>query len=274
MPSSLGSGTFAELIDGALAMHDARGYARFVLRQLERWLPHDTALLFTTYASGYEAGRISDPCYYDANGWNAEALRSAHAGMVSQIYDRVHGREFGRVFRAAIETRSYLRSKGLASGLMYQEMIERHRLSACWSRSYSSPFGATSIVVGRASTSTRVQLELGGILDALTPVIHAGFVLTRAPTLSATKEERISTWASCAGISKREATITEYVLRGFTNRQIATALGTSALTVRNQVASIFRKANVASRTELSFTILAEPPSEFSHADIRSRPRSR
>ena len=44
--------------------------------------------------------------------------------------------------------------------------------------------------------------------------------------------------------------IFEYLQRGYSNRQIGLVLGTSPLTVRNQLARLFRKVGVASRAEL------------------------
>ena len=53
-----------------------------------------------------------------------------------------------------------------------------------------------------------------------------------------------------ATLSPREAEIFEYLQRGYSNRQIGLVLGTSPLTVRNQLARLFRKVGVASRAEL------------------------
>src|SRR5262249_16295461 len=53
-----------------------------------------------------------------------------------------------------------------------------------------------------------------------------------------------------AALSPREQEIFEYLQRGYSNRQIALVLGTSPLTVRNQLCRLFRKAGVASRAEL------------------------
>ena len=51
-------------------------------------------------------------------------------------------------------------------------------------------------------------------------------------------------------LSPREEEIFEYLQRGYSNRQIAMVLGTSPLTVRNQLGRLFRKVGVASRSEL------------------------
>jgi len=53
-----------------------------------------------------------------------------------------------------------------------------------------------------------------------------------------------------ARLSPREEEIFAYLQRGYSNRQIGLVLGTSPLTVRNQLGRLFRKVGVASRAEL------------------------
>jgi DNA-binding CsgD family transcriptional regulator len=53
-----------------------------------------------------------------------------------------------------------------------------------------------------------------------------------------------------AGLSKREREVAELLTLGYTNPEIAMALGSSIHTVRNQIASIFRKAGATTRAEL------------------------
>jgi DNA-binding CsgD family transcriptional regulator len=58
-------------------------------------------------------------------------------------------------------------------------------------------------------------------------------------------------------LTARERAIADYVTRGFTNREIALAFGTSANTVRNQMVSLFRKAEVTTRAELVGRLLQQ-----------------
>ena len=53
-----------------------------------------------------------------------------------------------------------------------------------------------------------------------------------------------------SGLSRAEFAVAERLLRGHSNARIARARKTSARTVANQVASIFRKLGVRSRREL------------------------
>lgn len=50
-------------------------------------------------------------------------------------------------------------------------------------------------------------------------------------------------------LSKRETDVLEYVSRGYTNKEIADALGLSAETVRGYLKTIYSKLHVRSRTE-------------------------
>ena len=59
-----------------------------------------------------------------------------------------------------------------------------------------------------------------------------------------------------ARLSRREREIAELVVLGYTNAEIAVALGTSAYTVRNQLSSVFRKAHVSTRAELAGLVAA------------------
>ena len=59
------------------------------------------------------------------------------------------------------------------------------------------------------------------------------------------------------GLTVAEQQIAGAVLRGMSNEQIASERGTSARTVANQIATIFRKLGVGSRGELASRVLKE-----------------
>jgi DNA-binding CsgD family transcriptional regulator len=52
-------------------------------------------------------------------------------------------------------------------------------------------------------------------------------------------------------LSPREGEITRLVGLGYTNKEIAMALGTSGNTVRNQLCRVFQKMGVTTRAELA-----------------------
>lgn len=83
----------------------------------------------------------------------------------------------------------------------------------------------------------------------LLPVIELGLVAHRS-LLDGGCDAR---WPQ---LSERENEVARHVGRGLTTRQIALLLGTSPLTVRNQISRIFDKLRVASRAELAASLAA------------------
>jgi DNA-binding CsgD family transcriptional regulator len=79
---------------------------------------------------------------------------------------------------------------------------------------------------------------------AFLPVVEVGLAALRS-TPSPVAE------GAMPELSRREAQIAGHVERGLTTSQIALILGTSPLTVRNQIGRIFDKTRVASRAELA-----------------------
>ena len=64
----------------------------------------------------------------------------------------------------------------------------------------------------------------------------------------------ITTDAVPGDLTPAEARVLSAILLGKSNREIATERGTSARTVANQVASLYRKLRVTSRTELALQL--------------------
>jgi DNA-binding CsgD family transcriptional regulator len=78
-------------------------------------------------------------------------------------------------------------------------------------------------------------------LRQLLPVVTLAEAARPSPSLSP---------SLAAQLSPREREVLGYLTLGFTNREIATACGTSPHTVRNQLVSLFKKAEVSTRAEL------------------------
>lgn len=51
-------------------------------------------------------------------------------------------------------------------------------------------------------------------------------------------------------LTRAEAQVVHHAVRGLTNKEIARTLGKSAITVRNQLACVYRKLGVNSRLRL------------------------
>jgi DNA-binding CsgD family transcriptional regulator len=76
-----------------------------------------------------------------------------------------------------------------------------------------------------------------------------------APTLKKTDA------IAASDLTAREQEVVRYLTLGFTNKEIALACGTSANTVKNQLAAAFKKANVSTRAELTAWALSPPENE-------------
>ena len=136
---------------------------------------------------------------------------------------------------------------GVRSTCYYREIVEpsggRHSL-LCKLELRGKSLGV--IMLGRGPTGFH-----GRDLDhmrALRPVLSlavASFA-SRAPS-----ERREDDWARQHGLTLRQREIGSYVCLGYTNREIATALGTSENTVRNQLAVLFQKVDASTRAELA-----------------------
>jgi DNA-binding CsgD family transcriptional regulator len=98
-------------------------------------------------------------------------------------------------------------------------------------------------IFGRSSRECISKRSISTILSLLP-------VFTLGDRLLSKRDQRVEQELPIAGLSPREREVTELLTLGYTNREIAMALGSSVHTVRNQVASVFRKAGASTRAEL------------------------
>jgi DNA-binding NarL/FixJ family response regulator len=115
------------------------------------------------------------------------------------------------------------------------------------------------LFLARAGRRSRIYTpEDAQVLANAAPVLTLGMALHEPPaTVVATDTAPRLRRGVRASLTARERSVIEYVVLGLTNRQIALALGSSPLTVRNQLGSIFKKLSVGSRTELASVALSE-----------------
>jgi DNA-binding CsgD family transcriptional regulator len=99
------------------------------------------------------------------------------------------------------------------------------------------------IMIGRAERSPFRDRDLDRV-RALRPVLTLALASFARPTVS-----------DGLALTPREREIGNYLLLGYTNREIALGLGSSPNTVRNQLAALFRKAEVSTRAELVARLL-------------------
>lgn len=70
----------------------------------------------------------------------------------------------------------------------------------------------------------------------------------------ASERQGAQAWLARMGVTAKEERVIRLLERGLTNPEIATVLGVSMHTVRNQLASVFRKLEVSRRAELVFIL--------------------
>lgn len=106
-------------------------------------------------------------------------------------------------------------------------------------RSFTSPFSDRAL----------------GLVDMVAPIIHIADVLGRT---SPDESAAFDAWAEQHELGHRERQITELVVRGLRNAEVARILGVSPFTVRNVLNRIFGKVDVSTRAELVFAATSGP----------------
>ena len=125
----------------------------------------------------------------------------------------------------------------------YREVIAGlgiRTIAVCVLRFRHAPVAA--MYLGRTSRGRTFRRQLPTLERAL-PTIALGHVAQRSSSSGRGTLDR-------PPLTPRERDVLDYVARGFTNAEIALAIGTSANTVKKQVASLLDKCEVANRTEL------------------------
>lgn len=149
---------------------------------------------------------------------------------------------------------------------LYREQMRPHGVSVfttvMW-RNRHGAFGFHLARSGRGRQFRRSELEK---LRALLPSIKLAeaYACARLGAPERPVSHGFESWAADAGLTRAERRVTELVVRGLQNREIAALLGVSPLTVRNQLVSVFRKANVSNRAELVFvaTSASAEPADY------------
>lgn len=107
------------------------------------------------------------------------------------------------------------------------------------------------LAVGRCSVAFRdADLEY---LRAIGPTIAVCEVTVQA---QASAGRSLRDFSTATSLTAREREVLGYLHLGYTNEQIACALGTAARTVRNQLSRAYAKLGVASRAEAVDAVLA------------------
>jgi DNA-binding CsgD family transcriptional regulator len=173
----------------------------------------------------------------------------------------------GAEFQAARQPRTQLdidilppaRRAGLA---MYQEYLVPRGIRQSALRMWTGRRAEHWFAFALQTRQARQWARAVEILDRLYPVIALGEELHES--CGPDDASRIGRWCSYHGLSGTETSVVSAAVRGLRNGEIAHLRGISPYTVRNRLASAFRKLGVSSRSELVYLALTEDP--FARAD--------
>jgi DNA-binding CsgD family transcriptional regulator len=137
---------------------------------------------------------------------------------------------------------------------LYREYLPRIGLRSfvarCWAD--ASGFHLITLASRRGVDGSRFFRRAAAAIDAVFPIVALAERVhgpggTPRPSANVVEE-----WARGHGVAPAEFKVISLVERGLTNTEVATALSISANTVRNHLASAFRKLNVSTRAELAY----------------------
>jgi|GEM_PF-1551583 len=152
-----------------------------------------------------------------------------------------------------LEVISVARRHSLA---VYRELLHPNGVSSFVTNLWHSRSGVLGIHFGREGHVTPFDDAAGHAFARLLPVIRIGMALVGAEEATKIGLAQSEWWAVAWGLSERERETVRLVARGFRNGEVAQMLRVSPNTVRNHLASVFRKAEVSTRAELLFVMNA------------------
>jgi DNA-binding CsgD family transcriptional regulator len=239
-PTEDGVAAIAEL---ALAARSREEFRDALLRMLQPRIGFDSAVLVTR-------AKTIAPTTLNKTAAVVSRLVSGHAEYRKELepIDRA-----ARASRSVVIDREVFSERERDARRFYRELIRPQRIRTTMHAHLDFPGAQTTVIVlarheGAASDFAARHAEA---MRALVPALalaeavwHARQSETRAPAALDPDD------AAFGALSQREREIVSFVARGLRNRDVAAALGTSHNTVRKQLASVFAKLGVATRTEL------------------------
>ncbi|HEY3354964.1 MAG TPA: LuxR C-terminal-related transcriptional regulator [Polyangia bacterium] len=233
----------ATLVEIAVAVRDRDEFRAAALERLQRVIGFDSAVL------------TSPPSGNLATINKAAALQGAYLAARDRYRDELDGltRVTARLGGAALGDQ-ILPAPARDRSRFYDEIVRPQGISSLLLGVLAVRGCAAGRVFlarhGRTAPRFRVRerTHLRGLLAAL--ALGDGLDRRRgvvaAPALRPSAPAEVD-WTT---LSARELELVDFVARGWRNPEIALALGTSRFTVRNQLASVFRKCGATTRTEL------------------------
>jgi DNA-binding CsgD family transcriptional regulator len=234
-------GLLAEMALGARDLHE---FELDWLEQLRRSIGFETACSVWTNHQGVtlQAATL---------GYPEMTLRqrfSLYMGELSR--DEVSGFSGGK---PAIDT-EVVSTRRREELTVYRELLLPSRVACFVTQVWHSRWGVFGYHLARCRGASSFTSRHVDRLERLGAGLKLGQALLAADQLRASPEQ--DWWTQAWGLSRRECDMARLAARGLSNPEIAGVLRVSPLTVRNHLASVFRKAAVSSRTELVFAMNA------------------
>jgi DNA-binding CsgD family transcriptional regulator len=243
----------ARISELALLCPDRRSFREELLDRLERVIGFDKASLH-----GYREGLGEDICQrgYDTPARFADLPRFMEELEPHEIGDASRGRAI-----VDVEVLPHRRRDQLS---FYRCFMHPERISVFTTTMWRTGTTVSGFCLARAGRGARFRAAEIRTLERLLATIRLAdsFVTLLQP---AREDASFEAWADHVGLSVKERAVTALVVRGLKNPEIAAVLGVSPNTVRNQLVSAFRKADVSTRTELVFVASTYVPPEHSAA---------
>jgi DNA-binding CsgD family transcriptional regulator len=176
-----------------------------------------------------------------------ELIQRCHTGWSDYFAE---DRELRSLLRAAaiapVVDTHVLPARDRARSVFYADVFlpQRAREAVCGVVGLGGGEWAGLCLIRRSDRAPCFDARSLATLHATMPAIVIGDALL-AKRATARKAE-----IPVAKLTRREREVVELVVLGYTNLEIALALGTSPFTVRNQLANVFRKAGATNRAEL------------------------
>jgi DNA-binding CsgD family transcriptional regulator len=249
-------GLLAEMALGARDLHD------FEVQWLERLRP---SIGFDAACSVW-SGTDGKVLHVAALGYEEDSLRARFPTYMGEL-----SREEVLGFSArepAIDS-AVLSRRRREQLTVYRELLFPSGVSGFVTNVWQWRWGAFGFHLARCGRvhpfTGRDVSKLGRVLSC----VKLGQALLAAEHLRVASAEP-DWWSHDWRLSAREYQTARLVARGFSNPEIGGFLRVSPHTVRNHLATIFRKAGVSSRAELVFA-MSSPPARTTRPERSSRP---
>jgi DNA-binding CsgD family transcriptional regulator len=204
---------------------------------------------------GFEVGQLQSSATDGATGHgfscDDETLSTHVRQFVAEFTDAEIRRMFCRRAVTPDEVFSRAREDRLAGSLGSLKPFGLPKSVAC---TWLSGGRALAVILHRSRLCPNFNTTERALLEALIPVISIGDrLLLRSDEAREAREAR---WFEAGGLTPQEVKVSQLAVRGLSNREIGLIIGTSQLTVRNQLSAVYIKVHVSNRAELAFAAMS------------------